>query len=540
MKYSFKLNGLAGLIIFSLQAMVPVNAADVPAGAQLATVQELVRANGYEPATLDPNLAESNVEFYIFNDVFEGLLRVGKNGEVIPALATKWVQQGNVWTFYLRPEAKWSNGDPVTADDFVYSWRRLTDPKTASPYGSYLASAYVLNAAEINAGSKPPTELGVKALDAHRLQVTLVEPNSYLLKQLVHFPVLPVNRNVVEKYGKNWTQPQNFVGNGAFRLTQWVVNEKVVVERNNQYWDNARTVLNKVTFLPLQGFPEVARFRAGEIELGYSAPPELYRQLKNSLGDEQLITYPLLSTSYFAFNNRQAPFNDVRVRQALNLALDKEIIATKVLGYGQQPAWTFTPTGAGGFTLQAGQEAGWPREQRIAQAKKLLAEAGFDAAHPLSFTLLYSNDATIKKIVIASSAMWKKNLGVDVTLQSQERKVVLDNINNGQYSVAFSRWLADYNDPSTFLNVFRATSSENSAKYANENYDRLLHQATAAQTPQQVQRYFQQAEDVLAVDTPVAPVYYEANATLVKPYVKGIDFTRQGPLYDKNVYILAH
>jgi len=539
-KYSFKLNGLAGLIILSLQAMVPVNAADVPAGAQLATVQELVRANGYEPATLDPNLAESNVEFYIFNDVFEGLLRVGKNGEVIPALATKWVQQGNVWTFYLRPEAKWSNGDPVTADDFVYSWRRLTDPKTASPYGSYLASAYVLNAAEINAGSKPPTELGVKALDAHRLQVTLVEPNSYLLKQLVHFPVLPVNRNVVEKYGKNWTQPQNFVGNGAFRLTQWVVNEKVVVERNSQYWDNARTVLNKVTFLPLQGFPEVARFRAGEIELGYSAPPELYRQLKNSLGDEQLITYPLLSTSYFAFNNRQAPFNDVRVRQALNLALDKEIIATKVLGYGQQPAWTFTPTGAGGFTLQAGQEAGWPREQRIAQAKKLLAEAGFDAAHPLSFTLLYSNDATIKKIVIASSAMWKKNLGVDVTLQSQERKVVLDNINNGQYSVAFSRWLADYNDPSTFLNVFRATSSENSAKYANENYDRLLHQATAAQTPQQVQRYFQQAEDVLAVDTPVAPVYYEANATLVKPYVKGIDFTRQGPLYDKNVYILAH
>lgn len=169
-----------------------------------------------------------------------------------------------------------------------------------------------------------------------------------------------------------------------------------------------------------------------------------------------------------------------------------------------------------------------------------MAEAGFDAAHPLSFTLLYSNDATIKKIVIASSAMWKKNLGVDVTLQSQERKVVLDNINNGQYSVAFSRWLADYNDPSTFLNVFRATSSENSAKYANENYDRLLHQATAAQTPQQVQRYFQQAEDVLAVDTPVAPVYYEANATLVKPYVKGIDFTRQGPLYDKNVYILAH
>ncbi|MGO2367707.1 MAG: ABC transporter substrate-binding protein [Serratia sp. (in: enterobacteria)] len=540
MKYSFKLNGLAGLIILSLQAMVPVNAADVPAGAQLATVQELVRANGYEPATLDPNLAESNVEFYIFNDVFEGLLRVGKNGEVIPALATKWVQQGNVWTFYLRPEAKWSNGDPVTADDFVYSWRRLTDPKTASPYGSYLASAYVLNAAEINAGSKPPTELGVKALDAHRLQVTLVEPNSYLLKQLVHFPVLPVNRNVVEKYGKNWTQPQNFVGNGAFRLTQWVVNEKVVVERNSQYWDNARTVLNKVTFLPLQGFPEVARFRAGEIELGYSAPPELYQQLKNSLGDEQLITYPLLSTSYFAFNNRQAPFNDVRVRQALNLALDKEIIATKVLGYGQQPAWTFTPTGAGGFTLQAGQEAGWPREQRIAQAKKLLAEAGFDAAHPLSFTLLYSNDATIKKIVIASSAMWKKNLGVDVTLQSQERKVGLDNINNGQYSVAFSRWLADYNDPSTFLNVFRATSSENSAKYANENYDRLLHQATAAQTPQQVQRYFQQAEDVLAVDTPVAPVYYEANATLVKPYVKGIDFTRQGPLYDKNVYILAH
>jgi len=538
--YSFKLKGLAGLIILSLQAGVAVQAAEVPAGVQLAAKQELVRANGYEPATLDPNLAESNVEFYIFNDLFEGLLRVGKNGEVIPALATKWETKGTVWTFHLRPEAKWSNGDPVTADDFVFSWRRLTDPKTASPYGSYLASAYVLNAAEINAGSKPPSELGVKALDAHTLQVTLAEPNSYLLKQLVHFPVLPVNRKVVEQYGKNWTQPQNFVGNGAFKLAQWVVNEKVVVERNTQYWDNAHTVLNKVTFLPLQGFPEVARFRAGEIELGYSAPPELYQQLKKNLGDEQLVTYPLLSTSYFAFNNRQPPFNDVRVRQALNLALDKQVIAGKVLGYGQQPAWTFTPTGAGGFTLQPGVAAGWSQEQRIAQAKKLMAEAGFNAQHPLRFTLLYSNDATIKKIVIAASAMWKKNLGAEVTLQNQERKVVLDNINNGQYSAAFSRWLADYNDPSTFLNVFRSTSSENSAKYANEHYDRLLHQATAAQSPEQVQQAFQQAEDVLAVDTPVAPVYYEANATLVKPYVKGIDFTRQGPLYDKNVYILAH
>jgi oligopeptide transport system substrate-binding protein len=538
--YSFKLKGLAGLIILSLQAGMAVQAAEVPAGVQLAAKQELVRANGYEPATLDPNLAESNVEFYIFNDLFEGLLRVGKNGEVIPALATKWETKGTVWTFHLRPEAKWSNGDPVTADDFVFSWRRLTDPKTASPYGSYLASAYVLNAAEINAGSKPPSELGVKALDAHTLQVTLAEPNSYLLKQLVHFPVLPVNRKVVEQYGKNWTQPQNFVGNGAFKLAQWVVNEKVVVERNTQYWDNAHTVLNKVIFLPLQGFPEVARFRAGEIELGYSAPPELYQQLKKNLGDEQLVTYPLLSTSYFAFNNRQPPFNDVRVRQALNLALDKQVIAGKVLGYGQQPAWTFTPTGAGGFTLQPGVAAGWSQEQRIAQAKKLLAEAGFNAQHPLRFTLLYSNDATIKKIVIAASAMWKKNLGAEVTLQNQERKVVLDNINNGQYSAAFSRWLADYNDPSTFLNVFRSTSSENSAKYANEHYDRLLHQATAAQSPEQVQQAFQQAEDVLAVDTPVAPVYYEANATLVKPYVKGIDFTRQGPLYDKNVYILAH
>ncbi|HIC7642565.1 TPA: ABC transporter substrate-binding protein [Serratia liquefaciens] len=538
--YSFKLKGLAGLIILSLQAGMAVQAAEVPAGVQLAAKQELVRANGYEPATLDPNLAESNVEFYIFNDLFEGLLRVGKNGEVIPALATKWETKGTVWTFHLRPEAKWSNGDPVTADDFVFSWRRLTDPKTASPYGSYLASAYVLNAAEINAGSKPPSELGVKALDAHTLQVTLAEPNSYLLKQLVHFPVLPVNRKVVEQYGKNWTQPQNFVGNGAFKLAQWVVNEKVVVERNTQYWDNAHTVLNKVTFLPLQGFPEVARFRAGEIELGYSAPPELYQQLKKNLGDEQLVTYPLLSTSYFAFNNRQPPFNDVRVRQALNLALDKQVIAGKVLGYGQQPAWTFTPTGAGGFTLQPGVAAGWSQEQRIAQAKKLLAEAGFNAQHPLRFTLLYSNDATIKKIVIAASAMWKKNLGAEVTLQNQERKVVLDNINNGQYSAAFSRWLADYNDPSTFLNVFRSTSSENSAKYANEHYDRLLHQATAAQSPEQVQQAFQQAEDVLAVDTPVAPVYYEANATLVKPYVKGIDFTRQGLLYDKNVYILAH
>lgn len=279
--YSFKLKGLAGLIILSLQAGVAVQAAEVPAGVQLAAKQELVRANGYEPATLDRTWRKATWNFISSMTCLKGCCGWEKwRGD--PALATKWETKGTVWTFHLRPEAKWSNGDPVTADDFVFSWRRLTDPKTASPYGSYLASAYVLNAAEINAGGKPPSELGVKALDAHTLQVTLAEPNSYLLKQLVHFPVLPVNRKVVEQYGKNWTQPQNFVGNGAFKLAQWVVNEKVVLERNTQYWDNAHTVLNKVTFLPLQGFPEVARFRAGEIELGYSAPPELYQQLKKT------------------------------------------------------------------------------------------------------------------------------------------------------------------------------------------------------------------------------------------------------------------
>ena len=411
-------------------------AANVPAGTQLADKQELVRNNGSEPASLDPHKVESDVEFNIISDLFDGLVSVSPAGEIQPRLAEKWENKDNtVWTFHLRPGITWSDGTPITAEDVVWSWQRLVDPKTVSPYASYPGSMRIVNGTDIAEGKKAPESLGVKAINDTTLEVTLTQPNAAFLAMLAHPSLVPIDKVLVGRFGDKWTKPEHFVSSGAYKLSQWVVNERIVAVRNPKYWDNAHTVINKVTYLPISSeAADVNRYKAGEIDIAYTVPINQFAQLKKTLGNE-LDVSPQLATYYYEFNTTRPPFSDARVRKALNLALDKDIIAGKVLGQGQRPAWLISQPDIGGVKLQNPDYASWPMDKRIAEAKKLLAEAGFNDSHPLSFNLLYNTSESHQRIAIAASSMWKKNLGVEAKLQNQEWKTMLDTMHTHNFEI---------------------------------------------------------------------------------------------------------
>ncbi|EPB5618290.1 ABC transporter substrate-binding protein, partial [Salmonella enterica subsp. enterica serovar Infantis] len=404
---------IAAGILTALIAASAATAADVPAGVQLADKQTLVRNNGSEVQSLDPHKIEGVPESNVSRDLFEGLLISDVEGHPSPGVAEKWENKDfKVWTFHLRENAKWSDGTPVTAHDFVYSWQRLADPNTASPYASYLQYGHIVNIDDIIAGKKPATDLGVKALDDHTFEVTLSEPVPYFYKLLVHPSVSPVPKSAVEKFGDKWTQPANIVTNGAYKLKNWVVNERIVLERNPQYWDNAKTVINQVTYLPISSeVTDVNRYRSGEIDMTYNNMPiELFQKLKKEIPNEVRVD-PYLCTYYYEINNQKAPFNDVRVRTALKLALDRDIIVNKVKNQGDLPAYSYTPPYTDGAKLVEPEWFKWSQQKRNEEAKKLLAEAGFTADKPLTFDLLYNTSDLHKKLAIAVASIWKKNLG---------------------------------------------------------------------------------------------------------------------------------
>lgn len=530
---------IAGLL--SVSAVYSAQAVDVPAGVQLAEQQSIVINNGTEVASLDPHKVEGIPESNIILNLLEGLVSTDANGHVVPAAAAQWENQDfKTWTFHLRPDAVWSDGSPVTAQDFVYSWQRLADPKTGSPYASYLQYAKIENIDDILTGKKGPQTLGIKAIDDKTLQVSLSEPVPYFISMLSHTSLKPVKRSVVEKFGDKWTLPANYVGNGAYRLNEWVVNEHIVLERSPSYWNNKKTVIDKATFLPISSeVSDVNRFRSGEIDITNSAiPPNLFAKMKKEI-PEQLHVNPYLCTFYYEINNQRAPFTDPRVRAAVKLTLDRDIIANKIMGQGQIPAYSFTPTFTEGAKFTAPEWAGWSQEQRNTEAKKLLAKAGFNAANPLKFTLLYNTSDQNKQQAIAAASMWKKNLGADVTLRNQEWKTSLESRHQGQYDVARATWCGDYNEPSAFLNLVLSNSSINTIFYKSPAFDAIM--ASTLKAPDEAARaaLYQQAEAQLDKDSALIPVYYRVSARLIRPSVGG--FTGKDPLdYTdvKNLYII--
>ena len=534
---------VAAGILTALVAGNVATAAVVPAGVQLAEKQTLVRNNGSEVQSLDPHKIEGVPESNINRDLFEGLLISDVDGKPSPGVAEKWENKDfKVWTFHLRKDAKWSDGTPVTAQDFVYSWQRLANPNTASPYASYLQYGHIVNIDDIIAGKKPITDLGVKALDDHTFEVTLSEPVPYFYKLLVHSSVSPVPRAAVEKFGEKWPQPANIVTNGAYKLKDWVVNERIVLERNTNYWDNAKTVINQVTYLPISSeVTDVNRYRSGEIDMTYNNMPiELFQKLKKEIPNEVHVD-PYLCTYYYEINNQKAPFNDVRVRTALKLALDRDIIVNKVKNQGDLPAYSFTPPYTDGAKLVEPEWFKWSQEKRNEEAKKLLAEAGYTAEKPLTFDLLYNTSDLHKKLAIAAASIWKKNLGANVKLENQEWKTFLDTRHQGNYDVSRAGWCADYNEPTSFLNMVLSDSSNNTVHYKSPAFDKLIADTLKVTDEAQRSELYSKAEQQLDKDSAIVPVYYYVNARLVKPWVGG--YSGKDPMdniHVKDLYIIKH
>lgn len=522
--------------------MQPSWAADVPAGTKLAERQEVIRHIKDEPASLDPAKIVGLPEIQVIRDLFEGLTNQSEQGDIVPGVATRWQSNDNrTWIFTLRDNARWSDGTPLKAQDFVYSWQRLVDPANSSSFAWFAALAGIGNAQDIIDGKMSADKLGVTALNDRTLRIQLDKPVPYFPSLTVNASLYPVPRHTIEKFGHAWTRPGNLVGNGAYTLQDRVVNEKLVAVRNPHYWDNDKTVLNKVTFIPVnQETAATKRYLAGDIDITESFPKILYQKLLKDIPGE-VYTPPQLGTYYYAFNTQKGPTADVRVRQALNMTIDRRILTDKVLGTGEKPAWHFTPEVTAGFSPESSPLEEMSQEELNAQAKMLLRAAGYGPDKPLDLTLLYNTSENHQKIAIAIAAMWKKNLGVDVKLQNQEWKTYIDSRNTGNFDVIRASWVGDYNEPSAFLSLLNSTHSGNISRFNSPAYDKILNQAALETTNNARSHDYNLAEKVLQEQSPIAPIYQYTNGRLIKPWLKGYPIGNpEDVAYSRTMYIVEH
>ncbi|MDQ0432833.1 peptide ABC transporter substrate-binding protein [Pantoea agglomerans] len=531
------------LAAISLSSIItPAIAANPPAGAQLAEQQQIVRHIKDEPASLDPLKAVGLPEIQVIRDLFEGLTNQDAQGKIVPGVAQSWSSSDNkTWVFTLRNNARWSNGDPVTAQDFVYSWQRLVDPKNSSAFAWFAGLSGIQNAAAITKGEMTPDKLGVVAQSKNQLKVTLDRPVPWFPALVANVALFPVPQKIIAQQGDSWTSAGKLVGNGAYQLSERVVNEKIVLTRNPHYWDDAHSVLTKVTFVPInEESSATKRYRSNDIDITESFPKNMYALLKKTLPGE-VYTPDQLGTYYYAFNTQKGPTANVRVRKALSWSIDRKVIAEKVLGTGEKPAWHFTPDVTAGFKPLPTFMQQHDQNSLNAQAKSLLAAAGYGPGKPLKLKLLYNTSESHQKIAIAVASMWKKNLGVDVTLENQEWKTYIDSRNSGNFDVIRASWVGDYNEPSTFLNLLTSGNSSNIARFNNADYDAVIAKASRETSDQVRNSDYNRAEQILAEQAPIAPIYQYTNGRLIKPWVKGYPITNpEDVAYSRELWIEKH
>lgn len=516
-----------------------------PAKPPVAALQQLVINNGTEPQSLDPHKSTGAPEKKIVNDLLEGLFIVDRDGAVVPGVALyAYSSNKQTWSFHLRKGAQWSNGDPITAHDFVYSWRRLADPQNASPRATILQDIKMANIEEILAGKLPPEALGVKALGPLTLHITLSQPLGFLKKLLVNTGLLPVHQATLEQYGDNWIQPKHWVGNGAYSPKERIVNEKIVLIRNPHYWNNSQTVIDQVTYLPIGNQKtEIDRYRAGDIDI--TGPQgsllEKIQKLQQEFPQE-LRAFQTPTVSGYQLNTTIPPFNDVRVRQALTLALDRETIVRQLLMPGQRPAYNLVPDSFGGLTAFQPHWVSWSAEQRLQTAKKLLQAAGYGPKNPLQFTLLYNTDENNKQFAVAVTALWQSLLDVKVTLSNQEWKVFLEKTHTRNYQMARMGDSTSYGDPYGLLSSYYYTPGYgNKTGYNSPRFNQLLEQAVGSLYEGERHGLYHKAEAQLAEDVPCIPLLHPVSVRLVKPYIGGLsDQKPMQTFYTKDLYIKKH
>ncbi|EOE5318904.1 peptide ABC transporter substrate-binding protein [Providencia rettgeri] len=530
------------ILISSVFVTTPAISAVIPTGTVLAENQEVTRHLKDEPASLDPVKSVGLTEAQVMRDLFEGLVNQDDHGKPIPGVAQRWDTADNrIWTFTLRSDAHWSNGDPVTAQDFVYSWQRLVSSGTTSPFAWFAALAGINNAQDIIDGKLPVEQLGVEAVDTHTLKITLNKPVPYFPSLTANFSLFPVHQKTVEKFGNDWIKAGNLVGNGAFVLSDRVVNEKIVLVPNKNYWDHQNTVITKVTFVPInQESHATNRYLAGDLDITESFPKQRYQKLLKDIPNE-VFTPDQLGTYYYAFNTQRAPTDDVRVRKALSMAIDRQLIANKVLGTGEKPANYFTPDVTDGFKPEKGLYNSYSQKELDQRAKVLLQQAGFGPNHPLELTLLYNSSENHQKIAIAIASMWKKKLGAEVKLVNQEWKTYIDSRNTGNFDVIRASWIGDFNEPSTFLSLLTSQHSGNIPKFNNPIYDEVIASASIETNAQLRNRYYNNAEAIIAKEAPIASIYQYTNARLIKPWLKGYPINNpEDVAYSHSFYIIKH
>ena len=533
MKKTLALLALAGI------GALPAYAAVVPAGVQLHATQTLIRNNGSEPETLDPAVAESVGANNITRDLFEALTANDANGKIIPGVAESWKQtNATTWVFKLRPNAKWSNGDPVTAQDVVYGMRRFVDPKTASTYAATYGM-FLANGKEIAAGKKPPAELGVKALDKLTLEVKTPFPVHFLPSLMSNNNLGPVHQASLEKHGKDWTKPGNLVSNGAFVLKEWQVNSKVVIEKNPQYWDAANVQLTRVTYIPIEdGNADIKLWEAGQNEMVYQLPPGTYEQLAKKYPKETR-NAPMLGIRYYSYQTQNPAFKDVRVRKAMSMVIDRDILAQRITADGQAPLYGLIVKGLEGADMYEYEWAKWPMAKKVEEAKKLLAEAGVQPG--TKYTFSYNTSEYHKKMAIFAQSEWKTKLGIQIELEAMEFKVLLKKRHDGQFQIARNGFIADYNDATNFLALVRCDSDQNNNFNCNRKAEEIINQAEQSDDPGKRKQLLSQATKMIMDDYPIVPLVQYSLPRLVKSYVGGYSLENaQDRFRSKDFYIIKH
>ena len=482
--------------------------------------------NGSEPQGLDPHVVTGVPENHILRALFEGLtVKNPYTLEPEPGVASSWdiSDDGRVITFHINPKAVWSNGEPITAGDYVWSWQRLLTPTLGAEYAYMLYP--VKNAERFNKGTISDfSEVGVKALDTQTLQVTLNERTPYFLQLMDHYSTFAVHRATLEKFGKTsdrytpWTRVENMVSNGAFRLKKWQLNRRIELEKSDTYWDRDKVKLNGIVYYPTENVVSEERmFRVGQLHYTNSVPLgkiPVYKAMTNS----PYVQAPYLGTYYYLINTLTPPTDDIRVRQALSMAVDRDKLNKTVMKDTTTSAYSITPPDTLGY---------YPPDlfgYDVSRARELLAEAGYPNGEGWpGLELTYNTSEDHRKVAVALQQMWKDALNIEITLTNQEWKVYLDSITNMHFQIARRGWIGDYVDPNNFLDLFLTAGGNNNTGFANPDYDdMILREAPQSATREERFAVFQKAETLLMEQMPIIPIYTYSSKHLVHPSVNGL------------------
>jgi oligopeptide transport system substrate-binding protein len=503
------------------------NVADASSNTNTPTRNTINISIGGEPPTLDPDLSGDSISSRVAHDFFEGLVSFDQKGEPIPGLAESWEISADqkTYTFHLRKGIKFSDGTAITATDFVKSWQRFGDPKTGSPQNNMLE--IVVNGAQIAKGQLPPSSLGISASNQNTVVVKLTRPSEaflYLLSNNQGFKVVPIK--VITSKGAAWTEPQNMVTSGAYKMTEHVVNGYITAEKNPFYYAESTVKIPQIKYLAIvDPNAEFNQYQANNIDITNSIPTDRYKEIKSAYPQE-LHTTQQDGIYFYDFNMMRPELkNNLKLRQALTMAIDRKIITQDVLGQKQTELYSYVaPTVSNGKYADVKYEwANWTREKQIAEAKKLYAEAGYGSNHPLTLEISYNTLDGHKKIAVAIASMWKEVLGVNAIATNMEWKTFIIARQKGNYQVARDGWIAGKDITSYTDFMFLCNAPQNNSHYCNPAYDVLISNANYTLDPVQKQRMYSQAIMLSMNDYPILPLYQYTYSRLVKPYVKGYD-----------------